>query len=58
MEGVADGNIPVKGHGQQHRRFHKRESMEKEKLGKTGLKADLMNIEPEEWHECGQGGEG
>lgn len=32
--------------------------MEEEKLGKTDLKANLTNVKPEEWHDCGQGGEG
>lgn len=41
MEGVADSHIAIKGHDQQHRRFHKGESMEEEELGKTSLKADL-----------------
>lgn len=58
MEGAADGHVAVEGHGQQHRRFHKGESMEEKKLGKTSLKADLTNAEAEELHDSGQGGEG
>lgn len=58
MERAADGHIAVKGHGQQHRRFHKGEPMEEEKLGETALKADLTNVIPEDLHNCGQGGEG
>ena len=32
--------------------------MEEEELGKTALKADLLNVKPEELHDCGQGAEG
>lgn len=31
--------------------------MEKEQLGKTGLKADFPNVEPEKLHDCGHRGE-
>ena len=58
MEGVADGHIAIKGHGQQHRRFHKGEHMDEKYLCKASFKADLTNVEPEELHDCGQGGEG
>lgn len=58
MKGTADSHIAIKGHGQQDRRFHEGESVEEEELGKAGLKANFPNVEPEELHDCGQGGEG
>jgi hypothetical protein len=30
--------------------------MKEKELDKAGLKADFLNVEPEELHDCGQGG--
>lgn len=53
VQRLADGHIAVKGHGQQHRRLHDGEEVEKECLDQTGIEVDLSIPEPEDGQHFG-----
>lgn len=56
VQGPADGQVMVEGHGKQDPWLHCREAVDEEHLNHTVLKDDLMGLEPEDAQELGHGG--
>lgn len=57
-QGVTDGHIPVKCHGQQNPRFGDEGGMDEEDLGDTAIKGNLSSMEPEYGQGFGHSGGG